>query len=604
VVDTVGYSGSNFLFTAGSSSEPFDFTGANVGIGTTNPLYALDLGTGLSYGLNGVPVIQASTTLPNYFFGDAGNLTATGTRNIGTGYLALHSLTTGGGNTANGYESLYSNTTGNYNAANGYATLYPNTTGGNNIANGYESLYSNTTGGNNTANGFESLYANTTGGGNTANGFDSLYTNTTGGNNTALGDQSGRYISGGSVANVTSTNSTYLGVNAYPLASGDTNETVIGYGAVGSGSNTVTLGGTGTTGTIIPYGSVGIGTTNPTTALTVVGNVSSTGICLSGVCNTSWPAGGSYSVASANGLISVSTTTTSATLTASTTPTFTGNVTAPNFIGNLNASLVTSGQFASGNYQFPSQLAVGTSSTNGYGIDVYGGLYSGSAGIVSYNSNGGGYGVTGNVSASGTAAIYGYVSGSSSYADGLLGLVTSANGYGVVGTNNSGIGVYGSGATDGVYGYTSGSGSIGVYGINNGGGGIGVYGYGGQYDFQGAGGEYTSGGSWVNASSRDLKTDFTPVNDQTILTQIDELPITKWVYKDDLGAWHIGPVAQDFYSIFGLGDNSTSISTIDPSGLALVGIQALDEKITTQQQEIDTLQTEVQQLTSAGSKNP
>jgi hypothetical protein len=36
-------------------------------------------------------------------------------------------------------------------------------------------------------------------------------------------------------------------------------------------------------------GNVGIGTTNPTTALTVVGNVSSTGICLNGVCNTTWP---------------------------------------------------------------------------------------------------------------------------------------------------------------------------------------------------------------------------------------------------------------------------------------------------------------------------
>jgi hypothetical protein len=36
-------------------------------------------------------------------------------------------------------------------------------------------------------------------------------------------------------------------------------------------------------------GNVGIGTTNPTTALTVVGNVSSTGVCLSGVCNTTWP---------------------------------------------------------------------------------------------------------------------------------------------------------------------------------------------------------------------------------------------------------------------------------------------------------------------------
>jgi hypothetical protein len=125
----------------------------------------------------------------------------------------------------------------------------------------------------------------------------------------------------------------------------------------------------------------------------------------------------------------------------------------------------------------------------------------------------------------------------------------------------------------------------------------------GSPDFEGGGGEHTSGGTWVNASSRDLKTDFTPVDDQTILTEIDELPITKWVYKTDTGAWHIGPVAEDFYSIFGLGDDNKSISTIDPAGVALVGVKALDEKITAQQQEIDVLQTqnatlasEVQQL--------
>jgi len=159
----------------------------NIGIGTTSPQYAIDLGVGLSYGLNGLPVIQASTTLFNYFLGGAGNLTATGTKNTGTGYQALSHLTTGSNNTANGDASLYSNTTGSSNTANGYYSLDNNTTGGGNTANGYASLYSNTTGGNNIANGDGSLYSNTTGGNNTANGYGSLYSNTTGGNNTANG---------------------------------------------------------------------------------------------------------------------------------------------------------------------------------------------------------------------------------------------------------------------------------------------------------------------------------------------------------------------------------------------------------------------------------
>jgi len=174
----------------------------------------------------------------------------------------------------------------------------------------------------------------------------------------------------------------------------------------------------------------------------------------------------------------------------------------------------------------------------------------------------------------------------------------------VVGYNG---GVYASGGSTG-YG-VNGAGTVGVegwgttsYGVY-GQGPVGVFAYGTTYDFQGLHGEYTSGSSWVNGSSRDLKTDFTPVDDQAILSGIASLPITKWVYKTDTGAWHIGPIAEDFYSTFNLGDNNKSISTIDPSGIALVGIKALDEnmssqqtEITAQQAQIDTQQTQITEL--------
>ena len=94
----------------------------------------------------------------------------------------------------------------------------------------------------------------------------------------------------------------------------------------------------------------------------------------------------------------------------------------------------------------------------------------------------------------------------------------------------------------------------------------------------GSGAHVTVGGAWENASSRDLKENFVSVTSTDILEKINELTITRWNYKNEPAeVTHIGPMAQEFYDIFGVGGNS-SISTIDPAGIALVGIQALSDK--------------------------
>jgi hypothetical protein len=93
-------------------------------------------------------------------------------------------------------------------------------------------------------------------------------------------------------------------------------------------------------------------------------------------------------------------------------------------------------------------------------------------------------------------------------------------------------------------------------------------------------GAYVSaGGVWTNASDKNQKENFTVVSPEETLSKINQLPITQWNYKtEDKSVKHIGPVAQDFYSLFNLGNNDTSISTIDPSGVALLGIQALSKR--------------------------
>lgn len=86
----------------------------------------------------------------------------------------------------------------------------------------------------------------------------------------------------------------------------------------------------------------------------------------------------------------------------------------------------------------------------------------------------------------------------------------------------------------------------------------------------------SSGGTWTNASDRNLKEGFEEVDEAEILTKVAELPITSWNYKiEDRSVTHIGPVAQDFHTAFNLGADERSISTVDADGVALASIQAL-----------------------------
>jgi hypothetical protein len=92
----------------------------------------------------------------------------------------------------------------------------------------------------------------------------------------------------------------------------------------------------------------------------------------------------------------------------------------------------------------------------------------------------------------------------------------------------------------------------------------------------------SNGGTWTNASDRNLKEGFAPIDGARLLDQLARLPITSWSYKSDPGARHIGPMAQDFQTIFGVGDSDKAISTIDPAGIALATIQELHRRLDAQ----------------------
>jgi hypothetical protein len=86
----------------------------------------------------------------------------------------------------------------------------------------------------------------------------------------------------------------------------------------------------------------------------------------------------------------------------------------------------------------------------------------------------------------------------------------------------------------------------------------------------------SGGNAWSTVSDRNLKENFEMVDSQALLASLAQVPVTTWNYKSqDDAIRHIGPMAQDFYAAFGVGDDDTHISTIDPDGVALAAIQGL-----------------------------
>lgn len=111
-----------------------------------------------------------------------------------------------------------------------------------------------------------------------------------------------------------------------------------------------------------------------------------------------------------------------------------------------------------------------------------------------------------------------------------------------------------------------------------------------------AGGAYCDGTDWVNASDANAKENFEKVNGAELLDQIADLEITKWNYRGDAGSQHIGPTAQDFQKAFGVGSDGRSISTIDPSGIALAAIKELYAQLKQKDQEVEALRQELAKL--------
>ena len=97
----------------------------------------------------------------------------------------------------------------------------------------------------------------------------------------------------------------------------------------------------------------------------------------------------------------------------------------------------------------------------------------------------------------------------------------------------------------------------------------------------------------TQTSDRNAKEDFQPVSPVEVLGKVAALPITRWKFKHLPDGQHLGPVAQDFYAAFQLGNSDTTITAIDADGVALAAIQGLNQKLT---EELKQKQTEITEL--------
>ena len=105
-----------------------------------------------------------------------------------------------------------------------------------------------------------------------------------------------------------------------------------------------------------------------------------------------------------------------------------------------------------------------------------------------------------------------------------------------------------------------------------------------------ANGDLQINGTLIELSSRDRKQGIqTPAYD-SILDKLNRLEIPQWSYTASPEALHIGPIAEEFFDLFGYGLNGETISPRDIAGVALAAVKALKSENVELQQRIAALE--------------
>jgi len=492
----------------------------------------------------------------NCAFGeDAMHENTIGQWNSAFGTVALQT-STGGFNSGFGGGAIGSNTIGNNNTACGAFALTTNSTGSGNTASGYGALHNNTTNAN-TADGDSALYNNTTGSGNTASGYRALYTNTVYGGNTAVGDSA--------LYNNNSGLNTAIGYQAlFATTSGGSN-TASGYQALLSN----TTGGSNTASGALALTHNDVGAQNTADGYQALDQ------------NTS----GASNTASGYEALFYNTTGTE-------------NTAYGAYALDGNGSYIT----GSDNTACGAEALWNNSSGYDNTATGYQALYSNNTGDD--NTAGGYYSLHANTTGTYNTALgqrAGVANTTGTY-NTFIGNAASASANNL--TNASAIGngaivcasntmMFGNAdVTQWGFGVCPAAGHAIEVGTGAG---------------NGNGAFLTQGGAWTSTSSKNRKERFQTLSGSEILSKILTLDVLGWYYKGT-NEYHIGPFGEDFYSAFGTGnqdyplESAKSISSIDPAGIALIGVKELKKENNESRSEITSLRKELEEIKTALKK--
>lgn len=103
-------------------------------------------------------------------------------------------------------------------------------------------------------------------------------------------------------------------------------------------------------------------------------------------------------------------------------------------------------------------------------------------------------------------------------------------------------------------------------------------------------------GAYLTGSSRSLKESITKTKPEDVLSKLQQLPLYEWTYKTSPSSRHIGPMAEEYFEVFGLAGEGTGLAASDLASIALAGIQAIDAKAERLEKENNSLKKRLEVL--------